>query len=83
MVKSRMTSVDICAMVHGISKDLKGQKLINIYDINSRTYLFKFGGEEKKFLLVESGIRFHTTQWKRENEHKTSVSSISFFNSKL
>ncbi|OII75343.1 uncharacterized protein cubi_01864 [Cryptosporidium ubiquitum] len=83
MVKSRMTSIDICAMVHSISKDLKGQKLINIYDINSRTYLFKFGGEEKKFLLVESGIRFHTTHWKRENEHKTSVSSISFFNSKL
>ncbi|KAJ1608849.1 HhH domain-containing protein [Cryptosporidium canis] len=70
-------------MVHGISKDIKSQKLINIYDINSRTYLFKFGGEEKKFLLVESGIRFHTTSWKRENEQKASVSSISFFNGKL
>ncbi|KAH7647498.1 hypothetical protein FG379_000714 [Cryptosporidium bovis] len=83
MVKSRMTAVDICAMVHDISKDIKGQKLINIYDVNNRTYLFKFGGEEKKFLLVESGIRFHTTNWKRGCEQKTSVSSISFFNNKL
>ncbi|KAH8740047.1 hypothetical protein FG386_000874 [Cryptosporidium ryanae] len=83
MVKSRMTAIDICAMVHDISKDIKGQKLINIYDVNNRTYLFKFGGEEKKFLLVESGIRFHTTNWKRECEQRTSVSSISFFNNKL
>ncbi|KAF7457305.1 Nuclear export mediator factor Nemf [Cryptosporidium felis] len=83
MVKSRMTAIDIFAMVHGISKDIKGQKLINIYDVNNRTYLFKFGGEGKKFMVVESGIRFHTTHWKRENEHNTSVSSISFFNSRL
>ncbi|OII78153.1 hypothetical protein cand_035800 [Cryptosporidium andersoni] len=86
MVKSRMTAIDICAMVHSIAKDLKGQKLINIYDINNRTYLLKFGGEGKLFLLIEAGIRFHTTHWKRGSQqtmNSSSVVSISYFNNKL
>ncbi|KAL7069054.1 hypothetical protein ACR3K2_05870 [Cryptosporidium serpentis] len=86
MVKSRMTAIDICAMVHSIAKGLKGQKLINIYDINNRTYLLKFGGEGKLFLLIEAGVRFHTTHWKRGSQqtmNSSSVVSISYFNNKL
>lgn len=34
-----------------------------IYDIDNKTYLIRLqgGGEAKKMLLIESGIRFHTT----------------------
>lgn len=40
-----------------------GLRVNQIYDIDNKTYLIRFqgGGEVKKMLLIESGIRFHTT----------------------
>lgn len=39
-----------------------GQRVNQIYDIDNKTYLIRFqGGENKTVLLIESGIRFHTT----------------------
>lgn len=67
--KSRMTALDVRAAVAQLRPLLVGLRLANIYDINfsRRIYLFKFAkGDEKHHLLVESGIRLHTTLWQRE-----------------
>lgn len=41
---------------------LVGQRVNQIYDIDNKTYLIRLqGGESKTVLLIESGIRFHTT----------------------
>ena len=40
------------------------QRLANIYDIDPKTYLLKLGkSSDKVMLLVESGIRVHTTRY--------------------
>ena len=37
-------------------------RLANIFDINSRTYVFKFSKNEKKeCLIIENGVRIHCT----------------------
>ena len=45
-----------------------GLKVINIYDLDNRTYTFKLAvpGGDKVTLLLESGVRFHTTAYARE-----------------
>ena len=51
-----------------IRETLLGKRLANVYDLSERTYLFKFAGQkstEKAMLLLESGIRFHLTQYVR------------------
>jgi len=53
-------------MVRDLRSAVLGQKVANIYDINEKTYLFKFaspGSSEKVILLMESGVRFHTTKY--------------------
>jgi len=42
-------------------------RVANIYDLNAKTYLFKLAKPDEKVLLViESGIRVHTTAFLRE-----------------
>lgn len=56
-------------MVRDIRSSVMGLRLANVYDINEKTYLFKFatpGVAEKIILLLESGIRFHTTKYARD-----------------
>ena len=46
-----------------------GQRVANIYDLSEKSYLFKFaipGKSTKTNLLLESGIRFHTTKYSRD-----------------
>ncbi|KAF8971959.1 hypothetical protein BGZ46_010228, partial [Entomortierella lignicola] len=44
-----------------------GLRLQNVYDVNSRTYLFKFSKPDRKeMVLIESGIRMHTTLFIRD-----------------
>ena len=46
-----------------------GQRVANIYDLSEKCYLFKFaipGKSTKTNLLLESGIRFHTTKYSRD-----------------
>ncbi|KAF7728253.1 hypothetical protein EC973_006534 [Apophysomyces ossiformis] len=46
---------------------LIGIRLQNVYDVNAKTFLFKFSNPDKKELvLIESGTRIHTTQFSRE-----------------
>ena len=57
------------AMVRDIRSSLLGQRVANIYDLSEKIYLFKFaipGVAKKIFLLIESGMRFHTTRYTRD-----------------
>ena len=63
MVKSRFTSVDIAAMVFGLSSELVGSKVVNVYDIAGKLFLIKFSAGN--VLLIESGLRFHLTEFQR------------------
>ncbi|ORZ33739.1 fibronectin-binding protein A N-terminus-domain-containing protein [Catenaria anguillulae PL171] len=65
-MKSRFTALDIAAVAKDLQRCL-GMRLQNVYDINAKTYLFKFGRpQEKQLVLVESGIRVHSTEFERE-----------------
>ncbi|KAH8604902.1 putative Fibronectin binding protein A N terminus (FbpA) Domain of unknown function (DUF3441) [Trypanosoma vivax] len=67
MVKQRMTALDVRATVEEMRTELLGLRLMNIYDIPPKIFLFKFGhGEKKKTLLLENGLRLHLTQFVRE-----------------
>lgn len=74
-MKNRMSNDDIQAMVYNVKNSLCSYRVSNIYDINSgKTYVFKLSTtqaglsqESKKvYLLIESGIRFHTTMYARK-----------------
>lgn len=68
-MKSRMTALDVRAIVAQLRPLLVGLRLANVYDVNfsRRIYLFKFAhGDQKHHVLVESGIRIHTTLWQRD-----------------
>ncbi|CAJ1018122.1 Fibronectin-binding protein A N-terminus (FbpA)/NFACT protein RNA binding domain [Leishmania utingensis] len=67
MVKQRMTALDVRATVEEMRANLIGLRLLNIYNMDSKMFLFKFGhGEHKKNVLLESGMRFHLTELERE-----------------
>ncbi|XP_018801731.1 PREDICTED: nuclear export mediator factor NEMF homolog [Bactrocera latifrons] len=60
-MKTRFNTYDIVCGVTEL-QNLVGQRVNQIYDIDNKTYLIRFqGGESKTVLLIESGIRFHTT----------------------
>ncbi|RLO07592.1 hypothetical protein DYB28_001101 [Aphanomyces astaci] len=60
---------DISAMVGSIQKNVVNMRVTNIYDAEvNKTYILKLAtpGLPKVFLLLQSGIRFHTTAYARE-----------------
>lgn len=66
-MKQRFSALDVSAQVAELRQRLVGLRLQNIYDINPRTYLFKFSRpDHKELILVESGIRFHSTEFARD-----------------
>ena len=41
-----------------------GLRVANVYNVDSKTYLVKLArAPDKALLLIESGIRFHTTEY--------------------
>jgi hypothetical protein len=57
------------AVVKEIRTNLLGMRLANIYSLSAKCFVFKFASPGvKKFLLMESGIRLHTTQYAREKD---------------
>eukprot|EP01113_Clastostelium_recurvatum_P037029 TRINITY_DN5373_c0_g1_i4.p1 TRINITY_DN5373_c0_g1~~TRINITY_DN5373_c0_g1_i4.p1 ORF type:complete len:857 (-),score=278.84 TRINITY_DN5373_c0_g1_i4:50-2620(-) len=77
MPKTRFTSIDIRALVRNLQQDLLGMRVANVYDINSKTYLFKMAKPDKKSqLLIESGIRFHTPDFAWEKSDVPSVFAL-------
>lgn len=66
-MKQRYSALDVAATVSELQQTLVGLRLQNIYDINPKTYLLKLGREgSKEFVLVESGLRVHSTSFSRE-----------------
>ncbi|TYZ65839.1 hypothetical protein PybrP1_008086 [[Pythium] brassicae (nom. inval.)] len=76
MKKTRMSIDDIHAMVGSIRKNVLNMRVTNIYDLQaagggadkSKTYILKLHQPPypKVFLLLESGVRFHTSKYARD-----------------
>lgn len=67
MVKQRMTTLDVRASIEEIRSKVIGLRLLNLYDLNPKMFVFRFGhGENKKAVLLENGVRFHLTEFTRE-----------------
>ncbi|XP_071795031.1 ribosome quality control complex subunit NEMF-like [Asterias amurensis] len=69
-MKSRFTTIDLRVAIAELGTRLMGLRVINIYDINSKTYLIKLQGTDKKeMLFVESGNRLNSTDfdWPKSN----------------
>ncbi|KAJ2235815.1 hypothetical protein H4R99_001645 [Coemansia sp. RSA 1722] len=66
-MKQRFSALDVRAMVTALRQRVVGLRLQGIYDVNAKTFLFKFTKPEcKQLVLVESGIRLHTTEYTRD-----------------
>ena len=64
-----MSAVDVRALVLILAKKLIGLRVANIYDVSGRLYLFKLAkASRKETLLIESGIRIHTTNFMRNKK---------------
>jgi len=71
MPKTRFNSSDVRAMVRDLRGLALGLRVLNVYDVDSKTYLIKLAnpgqeGGNKLVLLLESGIRFHSTRFDRD-----------------
>lgn len=58
MGKARFTSLDVRRVVNDLSAKLVGLRLANIYDINKKTYLFKFVKPDVKVLLLSFPLQY-------------------------
>ena len=76
-MKGRFTTLDIVSVINELNSKLHGLRVNQVYDVDHKTYLIRFNttghndteatddlAEEKVVLLLESGSRFHTTQYK-------------------
>ncbi|CAG5004313.1 unnamed protein product [Parnassius apollo] len=62
-MKTRFNSYDIICMISELQR-LVGMRVNQVYDIDNKTYVIRLQrSEEKVVLLLESGNRFHTTQF--------------------
>ncbi|CAK9301963.1 unnamed protein product [Gordionus sp. m RMFG-2023] len=63
-MKNRYTAFDIQSILFEIKTKLIGMRVLNIYDVDKKTYLIRFHKQdEKAILLLESGIRIHLTEF--------------------
>jgi predicted ribosome quality control (RQC) complex YloA/Tae2 family protein len=69
--------LDVRCAVRDMRAKLLGMRIGNIYDINGRTYLFKLAQSgvesDKLFIVIESGVRIHTTRFSRDRREVPSV----------
>ena len=72
-----MTAMDVRALVLLLRQKLSGLRVSNIYDVSGRLYLLKMaGGGVKETLLIESGIRVHTTEFIKNQKNVPSGFSM-------
>ncbi|XP_038612268.1 nuclear export mediator factor NEMF [Tachyglossus aculeatus] len=63
-MKSRFNTIDIRALLAELSGSLLGMRVNNVYDVDNKTYLIRLQKPDvKATLLLESGIRIHTTEF--------------------
>ena len=68
-MKQKMTAMDIRALVLLLKRKLLGLRVANVYDVSGRLYLLKMSrANRKEHLLIESGIRIHTTEYLRNKK---------------
>ncbi|CAF0941684.1 unnamed protein product [Adineta steineri] len=62
--KTRFTTLDLKASIAAVRKRFLGIRVVNIYDVDNKTYLIKFSKpDDKGVLLIESALRIHTTEF--------------------
>ncbi|PVZ97620.1 hypothetical protein BB558_006421 [Smittium angustum] len=62
-MKARFTTVDVRATVSDIRDRVLGLRVQNVYDVNNKTYMLKFTKPGLKVMvIIESGIRIHSTE---------------------
>nr|XP_057946239.1 ribosome quality control complex subunit NEMF-like [Doryrhamphus excisus] len=63
-MKTRFTTADIRAVIAEINANYIGMRVNNVYDIDNKTYLIRLQKPDSKaILLLESGIRIHSTDF--------------------
>ncbi|XP_007537808.1 ribosome quality control complex subunit NEMF isoform X1 [Erinaceus europaeus] len=63
-MKTRFSTVDLCAVLAELNSSLLGMRVNNVYDVDNKTYLIRLQKPDfKATLLLESGIRIHTTEF--------------------
>lgn len=71
-MKTRFTTLDLIAILPEIREKLVGTRVNQIYDVDSKTFIFRFAktGNEtkdeenlKQMLILESGNRMHLTEF--------------------
>uniref|UniRef100_A0A2C9K1Q6 NFACT RNA-binding domain-containing protein n=1 Tax=Biomphalaria glabrata TaxID=6526 RepID=A0A2C9K1Q6_BIOGL len=62
-MKGRFSSIDLAVIIQEMKRFI-GMRVVNVYDLDNKTYLIKLGKpDEKTVLLFESGIRLHYTDF--------------------
>lgn len=67
-MKSKFTSADVRAILAELLliPGFIGSRVVNVYDLSQKTYIFKFSTvSDKVMLLVDAGFRFHVTTFQR------------------
>ncbi|KAK7505562.1 hypothetical protein BaRGS_00003307 [Batillaria attramentaria] len=60
-MKGRFSTLDIGVVVKELKRFL-GMRVVNVYDIDNKTYLIRIAKpDEKAVILLESGVRLHST----------------------
>ncbi|KAJ1104155.1 hypothetical protein NDU88_001570 [Pleurodeles waltl] len=63
-MKGRFSTIDIRAVIAELNDSLLGMRVNNVYDIDNKTYLIRLQKPDAKaVILLESGIRIHTTEF--------------------
>ncbi|KAJ1725624.1 hypothetical protein LPJ61_005633, partial [Coemansia biformis] len=66
-MKQRFSALDVRATAASLRQRVVGLRLQGIYDVNAKTMLLKFTRPgSKELVIVESGIRIHTTEYARD-----------------
>jgi predicted ribosome quality control (RQC) complex YloA/Tae2 family protein len=78
MPKTRFTSLDLRRAILDLQvQEIVGMRLSNLYDLNRKTYLLKFAKADcKLYVVIESGIRVHSTKYSRERNEVPSIFSM-------
>lgn len=67
-MKTKFSSFDVACIVAELKKKIEGLRVVNVYDIDSKSYMIKLGQDVKTMLYIESGCRIHTTafEWPKQ-----------------